>query len=59
MDPDAALEELLRLARINAEYGERWAELVLGLDEWIRGGGFLPQRWQEGQAKVTLKVKVK
>lgn len=26
--------------------GLRLAELVLALDGWIRGGGFLPDRWR-------------
>ena len=56
MDPNAALEELLRLAEQNE--GERWADLVEALDGWIKGGGFLPQQWQEGQMKITLKLKV-
>jgi hypothetical protein len=55
VDPDANLKEQLELAdSINksAESGfespdDAWrlAELVLALDEWIKKGGFLPQRW--------------
>lgn len=56
MDPDANLEEQLRLANalaLQIERGEkmdegdvlRLEELVVSLDEWISKGGFLPQRW--------------
>jgi len=46
MDPNAALKELLELAQVEAENGARWAELVLGLHEWITRGGFLPTAWK-------------
>jgi hypothetical protein len=26
-------------------HAERMSELVLALDGWIKGGGFLPKRW--------------
>lgn len=51
MDPDENLAEQLRIChRIAAgEHGEsdtdRLAELVLALDTWLRGGGFLPRAW--------------
>ena len=56
MDPDANLEEQLRIAsrlieaidnerRIRPDDVEGLASLVLALDEWIRGGGFLPADW--------------
>lgn len=55
MDPDANLAEQLQLAKKIADseetgfdhHDEAWrlAELVLALDEWIKQGGFLPQRW--------------
>lgn len=48
MDPNANLEEQLRLAEAildEGEEGNRLAELVLALDEWIRRGGFLPEAW--------------
>lgn len=52
MDPDANLEEQLRIAeRITNDLGidyadaDRLAELVLALNEWIKGGGFLPKQW--------------
>lgn len=59
MDPDANLAEQLDSARriLSGEYAnldfhaERLAELVIALDEWIRGGGFVPSRWTEGQTK--------
>lgn len=56
MDPTANLEEPRRVAqRLQAGHftseeeaaraGERLAELVEALDEWIAGGGFLPEQW--------------
>lgn len=56
MDPDANLEEQLKLAKniTKAEWEDidddradmyRLAELVLALDEWICDGGFLPEKW--------------
>lgn len=30
-----------------AHCGEKLAELVLALDEWVRKGGFLPGRWHK------------
>lgn len=55
MDPNANLKELLAWANARAEGeadddADRYAaELVLALDEWIAGGGFLPKRWQRWQ----------
>lgn len=60
MDPDAALEELRRLAKENLRDtcatfaradSERLSELVLALDDWIRGGGFLPAAWSKKCSK--------
>ncbi len=55
MDPTANLHEQLELVkRIRsgtlstadlAEAATRLAELVDGLDAWIRSGGFLPEAW--------------
>lgn len=56
MDPDANLKEQLRLVRrlsaqIDSDHEpdagdvDRLCELVRSLDEWIAGGGFLPERW--------------
>lgn len=55
MDPDANLREQLELAQklhlsdqfqpLHAGYGDRLAELVLALDEWLRKGGALPKAW--------------
>lgn len=61
MDPNVNLEEQLEISRyiINedidkhtssetawmAGQGQRLAELVLSLDEWLAGGGFKPRRW--------------
>lgn len=57
MDPDAALAELLDLARAHqAELDDestsphadtgRMADLVLALHEWIDRGGYIPTAWQ-------------
>lgn len=62
MDPDANLTEQLELAESLKdllenepsaerdaavdEDAERLADLVLALDGWIAGGGFLPKRWR-------------
>ena len=57
MDPNANLAEQLELARelqyttgrgdvISESDVARLCELVLTLDEWLRRGGFLPERWQ-------------
>ncbi|MBB5167088.1 hypothetical protein [Mycobacterium sp. AZCC_0083] len=49
MDPNAALEEMLDLARGDlTEFGDevhRLAELTLGLHEFLGKGGFLPSAW--------------
>lgn len=61
MDPSANLREQLKLARrlVDGEEPDdnpvavgayavdaaRLAELVIALDEWIKGGGFLPAPW--------------
>jgi hypothetical protein len=57
MDPNANLEEQRRLAAriiedgesgmgVSTIHGDRLAELVLALDEWIKNGGFLPEAWR-------------
>lgn len=56
MDPNANLEEQLKLARhvidrddeepVDDADVERLAELVVALDTWVRGGGFLPRAWK-------------
>ena len=64
MDPEANLSEQLRICqRIAAgEHDEsdvdRLAELVLALDTWLRGGGFLPRAWTP-RADRELAVKVR
>jgi hypothetical protein len=54
MDPTANLAESLRIANrmldpesesMDTGGAVRLAELVLALDEWIGGGGGLPQSW--------------
>lgn len=57
MDPDKNLQEQVMLASKFIEAFEnerpikdvdvyRLSELVLGLDEWVRQGGFLPGAWR-------------
>ncbi len=70
MDPDANLEEQLRIiALLNDEgaecadvddlvlHGERLAELVQALHEWIAGGGFLPKAWRR-RGVTTIPTKL-
>lgn len=63
MDPNATLEEMLRLATdiqgqednapedaenfIDSTDAARLAELVISLDHWIQNGGFLPKDWRK------------
>lgn len=53
MDPDVCLERILELANHFIEEGDgdldevgEMAELVLALNGWIKGGGFLPTEWR-------------
>lgn len=46
MDPDSNLEEMLEIATALQDES-RLAELVVALDGWLRGGGFLPQAWRD------------
>lgn len=55
MDPDAALTELLDIARaIDNAYaltGDQAVDMAvrfLGLHEWLTGGGYLPAAWRNG-----------
>lgn len=52
MDPNANLKEQRELAEAILALEEvdatRLAELVLALDEWIAGGGSIPDRWHNG-----------
>lgn len=64
MDPDAALAELLDLARAHraelddestnnhADTGQM-ADLVLGLHDWLSTGGFLSAAWAVGRATTS------
>lgn len=59
MDPDEALLKLrlgCQLAVNNVDMKEdalqKIAETFLGLDEWITGGGFLPQEWNKTVAEA-------
>lgn len=57
MDPNTNIAELLDLAhqildradneRLDEDHAERLAELMVALDGWIRGGGFLPRVWKQ------------
>jgi hypothetical protein len=62
MDPNANLTEQLSLAQkiVDGRYAihdsleadaDRLAELVVALDGWIRGGGFLPAAWEKGRTQ--------
>lgn len=63
MDPDANLAEQRALAATiisddgpaerRVQDGERLAELVEALDEWITSGGFLPTEWRMAQERAT------
>lgn len=59
MDPNANLKEQIELAmKMMADYeseesngidqddAERLAELVMALHGWLKGGGFLPDKWK-------------
>lgn len=60
MDPNANLTEQLKIARfllgtdlasneMMVDKAERLSELVLELDDWMKAGGFVPARWNEGR----------
>lgn len=63
MDPNATLEEMRRVAdgfadgdfeaeggdTLKVAKGERLAELVQALDDWMTKGGFAPKDWQKGR----------
>lgn len=63
MDPDAALAELLDIARAHqaelddesrnqhADTGQM-ADLVVDLHDWLAGGGFLPAAWASGRGEA-------
>jgi hypothetical protein len=36
-------------AQMDEADAARMAELVLALDGWMKGGGFLPRAWQEAK----------
>jgi hypothetical protein len=59
MDPTENLSEQLDLAKIIVgrlpfldSDGERLADLVLALDEWLRQGGALPEPWRTHRRKA-------
>ena len=48
MDPEIALIELREMAQDlvwSQPQSSRFAELFIGLDEWLSAGGFLPADW--------------
>ena len=52
MDPDALLQRLLDLTKrplLNGLDAEELAAGIENLDQWIRGGGFMPARWKGTQ----------
>lgn len=65
MDPDAALAEIRRLIaavnlaledpdpNVGAALGERLADQIADLDEWIGKGGLLPSAWMAGTRRVV------
>lgn len=72
MDPDACLEEMLKLAkslqdmdpdpdsissmRSGLEGASRLAELVQALDGWLSKGGFLPKKWERKPPMIEVKT---
>lgn len=57
MDPNENLKEQLVISkriRVSADRNEfigvaeieRLSDLVIALDEWLKGGGFLPKQWR-------------
>lgn len=42
---------------VNRDEANRLVELVQALDEWLCGGGFLPEDWQAGPVTLMRKVK--
>jgi hypothetical protein len=55
MDPNAALAELRGLyadlldTEEDDDHVMRIAELTQALDQWLTGGGFLPNEWQKNR----------
>lgn len=58
MDPDANLDEIREIIErskgrdygVSLNEGERLAELIVALDEFLSKGGFLPTTWQQASA---------
>jgi hypothetical protein len=58
MDPNATLDELRELLRVvdlddnfySPNDARRFVELVRALDEWLCGGGALPEDWQRDES---------
>lgn len=60
MDPDEVLRQIRATAKqlqvdvtrdIKIQHADDLAELILGLDAWITGGGFLPRDWADDSEK--------
>lgn len=56
MDPDKLLNDILTVAGEVADYeddfGDQMVELchnICNLDDWMMGGGFIPERWQSAK----------
>lgn len=61
MDPHANLMEQLDLARkiqdaddVDPSDADRLAELVIALNDWLKGGGFLPGSWQVARERKAV-----
>ncbi len=65
MDPNACYREMIKLAssiqdradageEVSQEDTDSLAELVLALDGWLRGGGFLPFAWSRTRARQVV-----
>ncbi len=65
MDPNAHLAEMRAIAvkvsksEANSDDADRFAELFISLDEWLRGGGQVPRAWNahdERKLGATLRA---
>jgi hypothetical protein len=65
MDPDECLKQLLAFAdKVMQEEGDSVASAELvdfmdklyGLDQWLKGGGFMPKRWTTANGSIFERV---